>query len=67
MSEEMEAASQAEASERSRHEGFLQQAYEVERAAEDEISYHGSSRHERTIGVDPSDVDAFWNYNGGRR
>jgi hypothetical protein len=69
MSEEMEAeaASQAEASERSRHEGFLQQAYEVERAAEDEISYHGSSRHERTIGVDPSDVDAFWNYNGSRR
>jgi hypothetical protein len=67
MSEEMEAASQAEASERSRHDDFLQQAYEVERAAEDEISYHGSSRHERTIGVDPSDVDAFWNYNGSRR
>jgi hypothetical protein len=67
MSEEMEAASQAEASEQSRREDFLQQAYEVERAAEDEISYHGSSRHERTIGVDPSDVNAFWNYNGSRR
>jgi hypothetical protein len=67
LSEEMKAASQAEASERSRQEDFLQQAYEVERAAEDEISYHGSSRHERTIGADPSDADAFWNYNGSRR